>query len=552
MVLPAHHGQTLGPALRGVLAHEVAHLRGRDPLWNLISGAVLACAWWCPLAWWLQRRMRIESELTADDHALAAGAAPMSLAQTLARLAEGSCPRTAVVMSQMACHLKRRIKMMLNERIPHSPRSPLRWRLGLTAAMCLVCAALIVTPLVGVVAAQDAQPAAVETGSTTAEPDPANVPGAARETDKGRATARLTGKLRLDRSTTKPGPRRVGKHEVVSLRISVKGDSVVIETGDGKRIEAKEIVAVSTSDAGKTAFTVGKRGDRAFIVSSLPALDTRMRRTGRAPARPQEVRIFRLKHANAREIEQIVGTLFTGDRGPRVVRQERTNAVVVTGTGAEMALMATLLEQLDVPGQPSDEPAAQKRVMKVYALKHARAVDLAHMMAIPFGAGRGGRGMFGGTGTGILQITPDSRTNTIVVAGAEDDIKKMEELLVKLDVLGRAEAPGAKGAATEGTGRRRPAVGDPQLRALHYAAERRVIDFEANLRLAQLLLSRAQKAHKKDASKADEVEAAKIQLDAAKRKLDSAMEELKELQQMAGKPARPATRVPSRSVGGTR
>ena len=94
----------LAPGLRGVLTHELGHLAGRDPAWQIVSRAVAAVAWWCPLTWWLCRRERIESELTADDTALAGGARPASLAETLVAFAERTqAPAAPVGASGMAC-----------------------------------------------------------------------------------------------------------------------------------------------------------------------------------------------------------------------------------------------------------------------------------------------------------------------------------------------------------------------------------------------------------------------------------------------------------------
>ena len=535
ILLPKHYPQPVGLGLRGVLAHELAHLRGRDPLWNLISGAVLACAWWCPLTWWLHRRARIESELTADDHALAAGATPMSLAETLARLAEASPPRPGAVLSGMSCHLTRRIKMMLDERIPHSPRSPLGWRLGLTAAMWFLCATLIATPLVGVVRADEPKPAAVEAESTTAETgtatapatdraEPADVAGTGADSDKARVTARLTGKLRRG-STTKPDIS--WKMEVVSLRISVKGDQVVIETADGKRIVADKIVYLSTSDAGKTRFDVRKYGDHVFIVTSSLPTGRRMPGVRRTTTRPagqvRAIRIYTLQHTKAAEIAPIVARVWEAQPDVKITPDRRTNNLLVQGTRAQTEAIAAMLKKLDVPRAVSTRPAGPPREVKVYPLKYAKAADLVRILTRLFDP------------RPDLKITSDPRTNTIVVGGTQADMERIEGLLVRLDVASSRPRPGEK-VAPKKVPERPAAVRDAQLRALLGEAERRVIDLEVNRELAALRLVRVQKAHRSKAATAEEVTMAKIKFDAAKRKLDSATKELKELRQLVGGP----------------
>ncbi len=151
VVLPVRRSVKLGPGVRAVLAHELGHLAGRDPLWQMIGNVVLVLTWWCPLTWWLLRAQHIESELTADDFALAAGARPASLAKALVRLARAGAPAPApVAVSGMACHLKRRIAMMLNDTRLHTPRLRCRTARMLVAGACILIAAIVATPLVGV------------------------------------------------------------------------------------------------------------------------------------------------------------------------------------------------------------------------------------------------------------------------------------------------------------------------------------------------------------------------------------------------------------------
>ena len=40
-----------------ILAHELAHLAARDPLWQLLADVAAAVLWWHPLAWWSRRQL---------------------------------------------------------------------------------------------------------------------------------------------------------------------------------------------------------------------------------------------------------------------------------------------------------------------------------------------------------------------------------------------------------------------------------------------------------------------------------------------------------------
>ncbi len=155
IVLPALSDKAIGPALRGALSHELGHLVSRDPLWNLIGQIVTAIAWWCPLAWWLRRRARIESELTADDCATESGVRPTDLAKILARFAETNHEPIPAAISPMACHLRRRIEMMMNDKDSHNPRSTFSARWATILSGFVIALAVVATPLVGTARAEE-------------------------------------------------------------------------------------------------------------------------------------------------------------------------------------------------------------------------------------------------------------------------------------------------------------------------------------------------------------------------------------------------------------
>ena len=155
IALPARPANGIGPELRGTLAHELGHLAGRDPLWRLFGRAVAAVAWWCPPLWWLHRRAQVESELTADDHAMGIVARPMDLARTLVRLAGQGHRPTPAALPGMGSYLRRRIEMMIDTRQSHDTRMarPARWLL--TAGAALAALVLAAAPLVRVAGAED-------------------------------------------------------------------------------------------------------------------------------------------------------------------------------------------------------------------------------------------------------------------------------------------------------------------------------------------------------------------------------------------------------------
>lgn len=69
-----------------MLAHELAHLAARDPLWYLLADLAGAVLWWHPQSWWARRRLHCASELAADEAASIFPEGPAALAECLVAL----------------------------------------------------------------------------------------------------------------------------------------------------------------------------------------------------------------------------------------------------------------------------------------------------------------------------------------------------------------------------------------------------------------------------------------------------------------------------------
>ncbi len=126
-----------GEQQEGMLAHELAHLARRDPLWLVVSH-VLACVFFFqPLHWVARRRLREISELLSDEWAVSRTGRPLSLAGCLAEVAGWSSARRPLPVPGMAdrpSNLAHRIRRLLDGR---SPESPAR-RIWLGAAMVVL------------------------------------------------------------------------------------------------------------------------------------------------------------------------------------------------------------------------------------------------------------------------------------------------------------------------------------------------------------------------------------------------------------------------------
>jgi bla regulator protein blaR1 len=156
-----------------LLAHELAHLVRRDPLWLALTQALASVLFFQPLNWVARRRLRDISELLCDEWAVARTGRPLSLAGCLAEVAQWSLPAgpplpapcLAVRRSQLGLRIRR-----LLDRGTAEPAAFPRWGVLLMAGALLAFAAI--APEVSA-RADDPTPQAAVAAPATPEPAPA-------------------------------------------------------------------------------------------------------------------------------------------------------------------------------------------------------------------------------------------------------------------------------------------------------------------------------------------------------------------------------------------
>ncbi len=102
-----------------MLAHELAHLSARDPLWLGLADLVAVVLWWHPLIWWARRQLRAACETAADEASVLVEDGPAVLANCLVALAAQLPRRRAFGLLGMAgfrSDLGRRVERLLELR----------------------------------------------------------------------------------------------------------------------------------------------------------------------------------------------------------------------------------------------------------------------------------------------------------------------------------------------------------------------------------------------------------------------------------------------------
>jgi beta-lactamase regulating signal transducer with metallopeptidase domain len=125
--------------LEMILAHELAHVRRRDYLVNLLQTVIETLFFYHPAAWWISRQVRNERENCCDDAALAVCGDRATYARALAGLAEQRVWAASGAPALAGGSLVARIRRVTG----HSPgdggmRRPGAWLAGALLLLCVV------------------------------------------------------------------------------------------------------------------------------------------------------------------------------------------------------------------------------------------------------------------------------------------------------------------------------------------------------------------------------------------------------------------------------
>jgi hypothetical protein len=142
--------------LEYLIAHEIAHIRRRDYLINLLQTAIETLLFYHPAIWWTSRQIRLERENCCDDLAVCACGDAIGYARALAELERIRGVEPQLAMAASGGHLLPRIRRLVLPSSSSAPAAPV-------FALCLAVLILAVTFLTPSAGAQSPDDRAADT-----------------------------------------------------------------------------------------------------------------------------------------------------------------------------------------------------------------------------------------------------------------------------------------------------------------------------------------------------------------------------------------------------
>jgi general secretion pathway protein D len=218
-------------------------------------------------------------------------------------------------------------------------------------------------------------------------------------------------------------------------------EKAAVGNGIDQALKGTVKITAAADDRTNTVIVAGPTETLKFIEDMLQRLDAN-------PATIVTIKSFHLKTADADEASRVIMSVF-GAEGPgtqihgvgdqplrarvSAVPEYRTNTIVVTAPQSVITVVEDLIKELEA--NPAGEPK-----IKSYQLKYADAAATATALESSLDTSGGRRRR----GPGVLErisVTPDTKTNSIIVSGPADALRDAEKIIADLDKNPAMETP---------------------------------------------------------------------------------------------------------------
>ena len=331
ILVPASALSGLSPDyLEAILLHELAHVRRRDYLVNVVQCVVEVLLFYHPAVWWVSHQIRREREHCCDDFAASRCADQVTYARALTSLEELRIPAARLAVGAAGGDLLARIRRLIApETVTHARLSG-----GFAMSVVFTLALLALTVPTGSLSV-----AAERTSTPLAQPAPATepapaVPPATAQTASPRAAATPRPAPAIAPRPSAPTPANPAEIAPAASQAQVGTASlagVVRDQTGGVMPGVNVALTRSASEAARTVKT-DARGE--FAIGDLAAgtyeltLSQPGFRTGRSTidlAAGQDRRIDVLLNIGSLTEQVTVGSPLSYGRGGTAVRQPPAN-----------------------------------------------------------------------------------------------------------------------------------------------------------------------------------------------------------------------------------
>ncbi|GLT13109.1 type II secretion system protein GspD [Vibrio algivorus] len=229
---------------------------------------------------------------------------------------------------------------------------------------------------------------------------------------------------------------------VVGNDSTISGDQVITRVVPVKNVSVRELSPIlrqlnDNAGAGNVVHydpsNIILLTGRASVVNRLAEIIKRVDQAG-----DKEVEVVELKNASATEMVRIVDSLSKSADAkntpellqPKLVADERTNSILISGDPKVRQRLKKLISQLDVE-------MASKGNNRVVYLRYAKAEDLVDVLtgvSENLQAEKDSQAGAGSTSKTKVMITADKGTNALVLTAPPDIMKALQEVISQLDI----------------------------------------------------------------------------------------------------------------------
>ncbi len=153
----------------------------------------------------------------------------------------------------------------------------------------------------------------------------------------------------------------------------------------------------------------------------------------------EELEVIRLEHASASEVVRVLSTLAPRGGGiaegggggpPRVVADDRTNSIIMSGERGDRLRYRTIIAHLDTPLTTGGNT-------HVIYLRYAKATELVPILqgvSSSVAATAGGEGAPPQANAPKVDIQADETTNSLIVTAPPDSLQTLRQVIAQLDI----------------------------------------------------------------------------------------------------------------------